>query len=185
MYGRNDGICLSPGVTVVNMLDFEARWKIARENIRIVSELAEQKRRTGSARQDAEMPESAEITDKTSEYFICQRTNVTSEKRLRRSSESPKLDMLTIGTKISMQSQNAKHYFFYYHELYHLLSLLIDMIRKNKNAMRFERCNFFVSRQLQHGINFYLLILLSHQFYFSNYIINFAVNLYFLKTYKN
>lgn len=78
------------------------------------------------------MPESAEITDKTSEYFICQRTNATSEKRFRRNFNSPKFDMLTIGTKIVKCNQcnplecQAPFSFHYHYELYHLLSLLID-----------------------------------------------------------
>lgn len=74
---------LIPGVAVLRRIHYiRARRKIAGENIRIVLVHAKQKRRTGSARQNAEMPERAEITDKTSEYFIRQRTKVTLEKRI-------------------------------------------------------------------------------------------------------
>lgn len=85
MVVREQRDLLIPGVAVLRRIHYiRARRKITRENIRIVSALAKQKRRTGSARQNAEMPESAEITDKTSEYFIRQRTKVTLEKRIRK-----------------------------------------------------------------------------------------------------
>lgn len=84
VYSRKEatGFAYPRGDCIAEIYYIRARRKIARENIRIVLALAKQKRRTGSARQNDEMPESAEITDKTSEYFIRQRTKVTLEERI-------------------------------------------------------------------------------------------------------
>lgn len=93
------------GCTAANIL-YQDTTENSEENIRIVSTLAKQKHRTGSARQNAEMPESVEITDKTSEYFIRQRTKVTLEKRIHKKFQLSQIGYVngTNGNKINREA---------------------------------------------------------------------------------